>query len=252
MDILDQIISADMANEYTDSQQLARVKRKTLTFDGDQEGKETLPYEVNGSMAAMVRVSDMPVKFTKENIKKLNWTFSGEISHDLSGVSVIENDATMPGRVVILIAPDGAAYQLVMAVDQDLNMGDMTLLKGVYFLCADENFYTTLLEIETVHQIDQKFIPGVVLPVIKAKSANDSFLLDETESIKATNAYNEKIPLILQLETDNETQIFVMALVINEKGVAYVFQTGNIQVLMAYQGDQWAGAIFITETTAET
>lgn len=162
----------EQAKQYTDSQKLWRTERKTLAFDGNPEGKESQPIEVNGNAAVMVRVSDSPVKFTKEKIKKLSWLFAGQTVHDLSGISVVEHDATIPGRIVMFTDPDGATYQLVMVVDQDLTMGEMTLSKGVYFLYVDDHSYTSLLEIEIITPIPQEYIPPLDRLILNGADGN--------------------------------------------------------------------------------
>lgn len=248
-------IVLEEAAQYTDSQRIAHEEKTVITWDGNTEGKP-----MNGfgdGIFFMVNISPEPIEVTPENFKRL--VFARSVGDEYHEIEISLNELFIENTVengVKMCHINSKDMGMVIICSSDFDSGEGFFLpKGVnVVLIKQDNItqYVKLIETETIHQIDKKFIPGAVLPIIKAKSADDIFLLDETDSIKATNAYKEKIPVILQLETDNETQIFVMTLVVNQNGVAYVFQTGNIQVLMAYQKDQWAGAIFRTETTTET
>lgn len=67
MDILDQILGAEMANEYTDSQRLAHTEKKVLTYDGNVEDRKY--FDSDGTGMYHVRVSDKAIDL--ESVEKI-------------------------------------------------------------------------------------------------------------------------------------------------------------------------------------
>lgn len=154
MDILDMILGAEMANEYTDNQRLAHEEKTVITWDGNTEGKASVTAGENGMM---YKVSDDPIVITEYNLKSIaddRNVVPGEGLVVMSQVS--ENGATM---TIISVRGLEEYGPVVMVTDKDAYMdGVLIAEKGVYFNKSVSG-YVNRLELETVHQIDQKFIP---------------------------------------------------------------------------------------------
>lgn len=167
MDILDVILGAEMANEYTDSQRLAYTEKKVLTYDGNPDNR--FPWGDEG--VYMTRVS-------------------GELI-DLNSIAEITLTPAVGDPIVVKATPEttfvgtlpGSSFPClygrlsssasihapaIALLDIDLPGTDFGDLYAGTYLCSYENEimvgYISRIECaETVHQIDQKFIPNTVI-----------------------------------------------------------------------------------------
>lgn len=159
MDILDMILGAEMANEYTDSQRLAREEKTVITWDGNTEGKEKFSLPINDNIECY-RVLSEPVDL--HYVKRLTITIEGtnqKTDIDLSK-SIIDSE----GTISFLFADEGETL-LVATCYEDFEVEGLTIKKGTYLakFNNDHTAFVSCLELETVHQIDQKFIPNTVI-----------------------------------------------------------------------------------------
>lgn len=215
MDILDQILAAEMANEYTDSKQLASVEtvEKVLTFDGDITGKPTL--EIGSTF---VKISDehipfknfLEVSFTSTSEEtNFNKTFRKEEMYYEGDDYVWFGGQTQEGNPAI------ASFSV--------DVEDIGAQKGTYVMCDATGAFVVSAIVrymgETIHQIDPKFIPGYI-PVIELENimevpasvaenletatdhkAAGQLLMTEDEIAIATEAMRTDSPIVLKIKT---------------------------------------------------
>lgn len=151
------------AKEYTDSQRLGYTETKTITWDGNTEGKHTVT--VDG--LNFFKMSDEPFIKDKCVAKRAMLTTADGSMAIESETFEFENLTADYGTITLIyMVYDGNSEYCALTVPKTIVDGDgHEWQKGTYFL-HNEDSYAKLLELETVHQIDQKFIPGVTLPVI--------------------------------------------------------------------------------------
>lgn len=171
------------AKEYTDSQRLGYEEKTVITWDGDITGKTLFP----GEIGYACKISDTPIDYSSTMLKRIELTmvindnkFSSDINfeklqiYDLPEIGmwgVVQGDYTEDFY--------GVTFFSVVYGDNEI------LSKGIYLLYANDDkgtAYVSLVEYETIRQIDPKFIPGVTLPVINYE---DYFNFDFISAIMA-------------------------------------------------------------------
>lgn len=173
MDILDQILGGEMANEYTDSKG-GYTKGLTLTYDGNKEGKK---YFTLGD-STFVRIG-------------------GAIdAYDIKTVSL--NDTVIPvSELQIVSSEQGTSVYysgvIGIAVFYDNNSG---VPAGTYVL-DDGEYVITKVVTETIVPIDPKFIPGAVLPVVEIANIVE---ITETEATALDAVAEKKSPIVLNCD----------------------------------------------------
>lgn len=160
MDILDMILGAEMANEYTDSQRLAYVEKKVLTYDGNPDKRIVVD-----DRSYMVHVSD-------EHID-LNSIKSGTVTtEDGSTITMEITDEnsqiiTENGVSVLSVSFSGTTAPAVILVPDEVLGLPTAVKRGTYLLGYTTDIlsgYISRIEcVETVHQINKKFIPNTVI-----------------------------------------------------------------------------------------
>lgn len=135
------LITLAMAKKYTD-EKAGYSEQNVFTFDGNTDGKLV----VNN----MVRVST----------KKIDATTAVSVTGMAGGVekTIVKENMTIEDGVLSF---QGLCFVLCS------NGEDEEYPVGVYVLATEEMYVSRVEFAETIHTIDPKFIPGVVLPVVE-------------------------------------------------------------------------------------
>lgn len=156
MDFLDQILAAEMAKEYTDSQRLGyiKTKNKTITFDGVADGK----LQADFGFGNVIKISDETIDFSIYEEARITLKASGvEMTYNcitdsetLDGVPfsyVVSNDE------VRAISASGNVY------DED---GVTVFIQRGTYIRHEDNAYISEIKLSStqIEQIDPKFIPS--------------------------------------------------------------------------------------------
>lgn len=170
-------ITLALAKQYTNGQRIAWIDSQTLSFDGDVTGKETM--ELNSIVYARIAESSIDV----QSVSGVTLNMSGnEYKCAKSDLSALVED----GIGAVTAAMSNAEIIAVISVPpnhEDVPSGTFVIADGVN--------YISRVETETIHQIDEKFIPGTVLQTVTLVteipgsgsvrlSAEDSALLTDT------------------------------------------------------------------------
>lgn len=262
MDILDQILAAEMANQYTDSQQLARIIKKTVTHDGNSDGKDILPGEI-----PMVLASSIPIDTDRETVKRITVYEDGETNVVDTFVISQEHDETS-GCVITTYSLEiaGNKIPMVTSVSDSFSVDGLIIKKGVYFLSV-EGMYVSCLETETVHQIDPKFIP---LPYSVVELSNP-VVMEQFANIELTDADKEELenavaadkPIYIKFKNEQDVTYEAFADIMRfetgfQVSVSIHQMVGALLVVaIATEEGEWGGLITYTwpesaATTAET
>ena len=156
------VLTLAAAKKYTDSQKLGSVETKVITWDGNTEGKVSVDSAEDGTrIHTLYKVSDDPVEITNDNIKRI----SSNSGVPLTGNQVIVQTFTLENDATMTTVGVDETSAIIMVADKDLYLeGNLLAEKGVYFAVitiieTTRTEYIQSLELETVHQIDPKFIP---------------------------------------------------------------------------------------------
>lgn len=159
--------SVVQAKEYADSQRLGYKEQNIITWDGDTEGKKELPA---GDNIVLYKVSDVPVKITKDNIKKIllnDGKTVDQIAEEQNGTISVASQSDENGATLTVVAVVAGAYtaQFVAVADDDIySDGALVIEKGVYFFGNEESgIFVSVIELETIHQIPIEYIPATVI-----------------------------------------------------------------------------------------
>lgn len=170
MSILDQILGAEMANEYTDIQRLAYTEKKVLTFDGKSGNR--VPWGNEG--VYITRVSGEFIDFN--SVEKI--TLTPAVGDPIVVKATPETTfvGTLPGSSFPCMygSLNGNQAPVIAHITDDLPGTDYGDVMAGTYLCSYENQimvgYISRVEYgETVHKIDPKYIP------------NTTYVIDFTE-----------------------------------------------------------------------
>ena len=152
-------IVLEEAAQYTDSQRLAHEEKKVITWDGNTEGREKFPFPLVENIEFYL-VSDNVVDLN--NVKKLSWVIG--IINEEQDVDVPTTYVASEGHLHFIGTGEGNMTYVVVC-DTDFEMEGVAFKKGTYFMkgFANSGGYVNHIEVETVHQIDPKFIPNTVI-----------------------------------------------------------------------------------------
>ena len=187
------LITLAMTKAYTDqkvssleqSGQAGCVETKIITYDGNGEKIDLL-----GDERTFAKISDNPVDFT--GAKRA-------VMYDRDRARTYPVDIMVGGEAGMIAVADGNGELIfAVSVSQDNEFG---IAPGVYMFdgsittnsseASEWAFYCASIELETIHPIDPKFIPGAVLPVVELETE-----LAFTSSVSTTSlsvADSEKI-----------------------------------------------------------
>lgn len=164
MSILDQILGAEMANEYTDSQRLAYTEKKVLTYDGKSGNR--VPWGNEG--VYITRVSGEFIDFN--SVEEI--TLTPAVGDPIVVKATPETTfvGTLPGSSFPCMygSLNGNQAPVIAHITDDLPGTDYGDVMAGTYLCSYENQimvgYISRVEYGvTVHQIDPKYIPNTVI-----------------------------------------------------------------------------------------
>ena len=158
---------------------LAYSEKKTITWDGNTEGKASISVGDDGRL--LFKVSDTPIVITQDNIKKV--MFNGNEKQTLSGDQVtvasqtFDNNATLT-VVYLELQNDGDIKQYIVVADNDIYLeGTLLVEKGVYLwnntgTASTVPSYVSCVELETIHPIPQEYIPPLDRLILNGADGN--------------------------------------------------------------------------------
>ena len=251
------LLTLSMAKKYTDSQRLGHTETKAITWDGNTEGK----HGINMGQFTLTKASDVPINVTAENLKRMVFTVTDKKDTRVENIDLSKLDVFISpdGNNITIIQSEGVEAPLAMIFPETVEqMGE----KGVYLLDIDlsgafgdgAHQYVSLLETETIHQIDQKFIPGVILPVVELTTHfptdGSTASLTAEESEQLTAAAKNALPIVAKFAIDGAKAAALFAFVLEEvEGVAqFAYKIG----LDTYQIVYADGMGWVAQLTSET
>ena len=153
----------EQAKHEAKKKQLASKEQNVITWDGNTEGKKELPA---GDNIVLYKVSDAPVKITKDNVKKIllnDGRTADQIAEEQNGTISVASQSDENGATLTAVAVVAGAYttQFVAVADDDMySDGILVIEKGVYFLGIEKTgVFVSAIELETIHPIPQEYIP---------------------------------------------------------------------------------------------
>ena len=186
--------------------------RKTYAFDGILEGKDYVPF---GNDNGFLKVSSDTPDFRKA--EKID-TWYGVATPTTPGISIIEgtaenNELFGAKGYIFMIDRDPA----MVVVTDTLNSPIPST--GLYFFCGYYPENTTMLVnelviAETITPIDQKYLPGVCLPVVELSTVvtEEGAELTAEESALMDKVAAMDVPIVAKmhlLSTENTTQLLM-------------------------------------------
>ena len=239
MSIFDQILGAEMANEYTDSQRLAHEKKTVITWDGNTEGKETIEHEM---FQYLYKISDEGIDV--ENIKSMMLYDGrlGKASECIAKTSVLHE-----GSLQMLIYDETAPAVLSTKENFSFDEG-LEVKKGTYFYGAQDTavFFVESITIETVHQIDKKFIPGYI-PVLELTTgfSIENRHLDCTaeESAILQMASDSKMPVVVRFNIDGVDFATMFIFQCLEGTPSFSFSLAGLNFDIMYEAGSWRTSV---------
>lgn len=158
---------------------LAYSEKKTITWDGNTEGKASIAVDDYGPL--LFKVSDTPIVITQDNIKKV--TFNGNEKQTLSGDQVTVASQTLDNNATLTVVyqelqNDGDIFQCIAVADNDIYYeGTFLAEKGVYLrndtgTASTVPSYVSCVELETIHPIPQWAIPPLDRLILNGADGN--------------------------------------------------------------------------------
>lgn len=197
-----------MANGYTDSQQLARIEKKThkyrLTFDELIKANIIEKFEM-----VLLKLSDDVIDLTKAVSARL----AGESENNFVSDTVCDKliSGQQDGMTVIL----EAETETMLAISSVGPESETTLPAGLWYVLgtstgtfAGIKWFEFSITTETIHPIDPKFIPGAPLfdltemglPTVELGSMAMVENIDVSEISAAMDAGNIKIKTLVNID----------------------------------------------------
>ena len=170
MDLIDINQAVSRMKRYTDSQRIAYVEgQKTITFDGNSDGKECI------SELLLVKVSDLVYDLSKATFVTQRLPSGEDVAIEASAFDFVTED----GMRALVYNDTVAVFSLT-----ENTAGDYGVTCGTFVLCTYETWISKVEFAETIHPIDPKYLPGVCLPVVELTTtvANDAAFTDEEKA----------------------------------------------------------------------
>lgn len=213
------ITTLALAKAYTDSQRLAYVETgKAVVF---QQTEFNIPYDDTDGLA-FVEMLPSPFTLFLEKEYEVVWNGDpykfvckdcteefGDPSVYIGGRSVFGEEDTEAPFTIIFANYEGEPFV------------------GVYVPGTTEDVTVSLListEIETIHPIDPKYLPGAVLPVVEISNIEN---LTEEEQATLTAYADQRTPILVKLFDGG---------VLMASGVFLFLDPGNGQKIYALAG----------------
>ena len=152
-----------------------RAENGKITFDGDTTGKEV----VSVTEGSFVAITDKPMDLT--SVSRIVLTNEGGKTMEVTKAQISATSEKLSASI------GEASPVLLFSADY------------VYAFC-DQGMYVSLVETETIHPIDPKYLPGVCLPLLELSTEPTTEGAELTEEeVAAINALNGA-PCILQFK----------------------------------------------------
>lgn len=246
IDPIQHALCEDNTKQEIKRQRLFGVDKHVFTYNGDKAGKQYI--EFNG--AYVVRVG--PVIDPETVTEVLLVVLDGEnlieaplpkdlISFDKAPLEELGLNGTM------LIYDNNAWFACVVYESTD------AVTAGTYVIDNMEGdgykFYTSCIKAETIHPIDQKFLPGVCLPVVELSGTlitGDAVAEEDCAKLKA--AHGSNLPVVIKSDAIiNNTRYADSALIYNSGTIPdngamfFVASLGKLQlqILSSDKGTTW-------------
>lgn len=171
-----------LSNDYTDSKQLSKVEKTIFTWNGDTTGKTIVEGGEEDNNGC--KISDNLIDAEKAKLVKLR------LFHDKSGMELDIEDIYESKELLPLAYGFKAGGLEENKTLLSIFYQDMAgVSKGVYLGYGD-GWYVSYAEFETIHPIDQKFIPPV-----------DSIILNGADGKQYRLSVNESGELVTEATT---------------------------------------------------
>lgn len=202
-----------------------KISGKVYTFDGNTEGKYCIPespmYKISNDTPDLSKVSSIRIT-TEDGIMDVP-----------ASQCTINTDAGAPA----LLAGDLCA---VIVVENNI-FSDMEVENGLYVVCyPDDVFYTSSIEFaETIVPIDQKYLPGVCLPVVELSTepTTEGAVLTAEESAKLDKVAALKLPIIVKFNLAGDQM--AMTAMWHDGANAFMILMGYSAFTITKDSDTW-------------
>lgn len=213
------MITLAMAKAYSDSKGGYSKPGKVLTYDGNKTGKPVI-----GDI--MVKISDNPIDLNAVE------------SITVAGVTVLKENFSVEGE------DQGAALFMggmvvVASYTEDVDVGDGNVAtKGVWVAHSDTGYVSKVVLAETIVPIDQKYLPGVCLPVVEltTEPTAEGAVLTAEESAKLDAVATLKLPIIVKCNIGSPIATTAMW---NDDANAFMILMGFTAVTIIKDSDTW-------------
>lgn len=188
------VVTLSMAKAYTDSQRLAYTEGGKIMWD-----VELVPMEGTGFTYFQESNTDQTVLSVGKTYTVT--TDSGSfttVCKEMSGVVFLGN-----GSILGITGVEDSGENFLVAVDEDHVMG---------FLDFNGGSRMEISTAATIHPIDQKFLPGVCLPVVELSTkANimEAVYLSEADKTAMDDAWKKNTPCIISLGVGNMDDVLM-------------------------------------------
>lgn len=225
-------------------------EKKVVTWDGNTEGK----HGINMGQFTLAKASDVPINVTAENLKRMVFTVTDRNDTRVENIDLSKLDVFISpdGNNITIIQSEGVEAPLAMIFPETVEqMGE----KGVYLLDIDlsdafgdgAHQYVSLLETETVHQIDKKYIPGVTLSEvtiteIQEFNSEENYPLSAETSAVLDALLEKKKPIIVTIKLEFQgTPVVIsdVAQVCTIPGISGFVTKGMVTIGVFKQDGAW-------------
>ena len=165
-----------------------RTENNSLSWDGNTEGKLVVADYA-------VRVSTKPFDLAQVE------SISVKLGNNSADVHVGDGLFLAKGEPLSsLVQGDGTPFVLVCTEEHYNEQYGTTIPVGVYFIATPEFRVAAIKCTETIHPIDQKYLPGVCLPVVELSTtfaSGANFTAEENAKLKA--AWEAGTPVVIKI-----------------------------------------------------
>lgn len=178
-------------------------KAKTITFDGNTAGKETIPGEMMGLSGVYVKVSN--TAFAVDELQSVSTTTVFDGTKEIQKIPLSALTVQKDRSVAFLVQNE---IPIAIVVAENFSSDELSATVGTYFL-YDENYlnlgtyYASSITYgkETIVPIDPKYLPGVCLPVVELETViENNAVLTAEESVMMAAEVLSMTQLIEELD----------------------------------------------------
>lgn len=236
---------------------VGRTETQKLTFDGEIDGKPVLTDMLDDPTNAPVYVHISNTLVNAAGLKSL--TLSGIDIHgnpfeQSYAAADLKVEPIADGLTIIRGSAFGELNSEAFDVWISSYPMDVGLPAGTYVAYygpegTNIKMYVSSIETETIHQIDPKFIPGAVLPVVELEtnisSTGEFVALTESESALLNEVAQQKLPIVVIYHpVDGATMAIPLFYAdADETGVQIVYSdsSANPYIMLRKQSGAWTG-----------